>query len=129
MIAEAQSTHDAAVEGTKTGEYPAGAKALLQAAIHAASQIASDAASTQAQVDQAVTELNSALQGFLASVNTRVPEDMNGDDKFTIGDLAIVASYYGKNHLDANWNLYKKQIWITMAKLMSRILPSLPAKF
>ncbi|MCY9657301.1 GH92 family glycosyl hydrolase [Paenibacillus chondroitinus] len=108
LIAEAQSTHDAAVEGTKTGEYPAGAKALLQAAVNAASQIASDAAATQSQVDQAVTELNSALQGFLASVNTRVPEDMNGDDKFTIGDLAIVAAYYGKTDQDANWNLYKK---------------------
>ncbi|MGO4271671.1 dockerin type I domain-containing protein, partial [Paenibacillus sp. TAF58] len=108
LITEAQSTHDAAVEGTRTGQYPAGSKALLQAAIHAAGQIAGNAAATQSQVDQAVTELNSALQGFLASVNTRTPEDMNGDDKISIGDLGIMAASYGKTSQDTNWDLYKK---------------------
>ncbi|MDD9265470.1 immunoglobulin-like domain-containing protein [Paenibacillus sp. GCM10023248] len=35
--------------------------------------------------------------------------DLNGDNKFSIGDLAMVASYYGKTSADLNWNeIYKK---------------------
>ncbi|WP_161410773.1 GH32 C-terminal domain-containing protein [Paenibacillus silvestris] len=36
------------------------------------------------------------------------PGDTNGDNKISIGDLAIVASYYGKTSKDPNWNLYEK---------------------
>ncbi|MED4599116.1 GH92 family glycosyl hydrolase [Paenibacillus validus] len=107
-ISEAQAAHDAAVEGTRTGEYPAGTKAILQAAIHAASEIAGDAAATQSQVDQAAAQLITALQVFRASVNTQLPEDLNGDDKFSVGDLGIMAALYGKASDDPNWNLYKK---------------------
>ncbi|MNR60770.1 hypothetical protein D3C85_1823390 [compost metagenome] len=32
---------------------------------------------------------------------------MNVDGRFTIGDLAIVASAYGKTSADADWNQYK----------------------
>ncbi|KRE48457.1 GH92 family glycosyl hydrolase [Paenibacillus sp. Soil724D2] len=108
LIAQAQSAHDAAVEGTGIGQYPAGSKAILLAAIQTASQIAGDTAATQSQVDQAVTVLNTALEGFRASVNTRIPGDVNGDDKVSIGDLGIMAAYYGKTSGDVNWNLYKK---------------------
>jgi hypothetical protein len=35
--------------------------------------------------------------------------DLNGDHKFSIGDLAMVASYYGKTSADLNWiEIYKK---------------------
>ncbi|MEK8129999.1 GH92 family glycosyl hydrolase [Paenibacillus filicis] len=107
LIADVQSKHDAAVEGTREGQYPAGSKAALQAAIHQASAVAANSGATQAEVDQAVRTLNAALQVFLSSVNTAKPGDVNGDGRFSIGDLAIVAAYYGKTSADSNWQQYK----------------------
>jgi len=71
-IASAQAAHDAAVEGTAPGQYPAGSKAALQSAINAAAAVLADNSATQAQVDQAVSDLNAALAAFQASV---VPGD------------------------------------------------------
>ncbi|WP_201318930.1 immunoglobulin-like domain-containing protein [Paenibacillus sp. EPM92] len=108
LIAEAQEVHDAAVEGTQSGQYPAGTKALLQTAIQAAGQIAGSPTATQTQVDQGAAQLSAALQAFRASVITRLPDDLNGDDKYSIGDLGMMAAYYGKTSEDPNWDLYKK---------------------
>ncbi len=68
LIAQAQSKHDAAVEGSAAGQYPTGAKSTLQAAIDQAEAAAADAAATQQQVDQAVTTLQTAFSTFTASV-------------------------------------------------------------
>ncbi|MZQ87415.1 hypothetical protein GQF01_35380 [Paenibacillus sp. 5J-6] len=108
IIAQAQAAHDAAVEGTSVGQYPVGSKAVLQAAIVLAKAVADNAAASQSQVDQASAELNAALQVFRASVNTQTPGDLNGDNNFSIGDLAMMAAYYGKTSDDPNWQLYKK---------------------
>jgi alpha-L-rhamnosidase len=108
LIADAQAKHDAAVEGTHAGQYPVGAKATLQAAIDKAQSVVKDDSVTQQQLEQATTELTSALQAFKASVIIATPGDTNGDDRISIGDLAIVASYYGKTSKDPNWNLYEK---------------------
>ncbi|WP_171683980.1 GH116 family glycosyl-hydrolase [Paenibacillus planticolens] len=96
MIAEAQAKHDAAVEGTHAGQYPAGAKAALQSSIDKAKDIANDSAATQSQVDQAEAELRAALQAFNASAILPMQGDLNGDNKISIGDLAMVAANYGK---------------------------------
>ncbi|WP_173119588.1 glycosyl hydrolase family 95 catalytic domain-containing protein [Paenibacillus qinlingensis] len=46
--------------------------------------------------------------GNSLSVQIRsISGDLNVDGKFTIGDLAIVASAYGKTSADADWNQYK----------------------
>ncbi|WP_171684257.1 immunoglobulin-like domain-containing protein [Paenibacillus planticolens] len=108
LIAEAQSLHDAAVEGTGSGQYPAGSKAALQRAIDSAKAVADNAAASQTQVDQAAADLNVALQIFRASMNTQMPGDLNGDNTYSIGDLAIMAAYYGKTSDDPDWQLYKK---------------------
>jgi len=108
LINEAQAVHDAAVEGTGAGEYPVGSKAVLQAAITSAKSVAEDASAVQEKVEQAADTLNKALQTFRSSVNVYQPGDMNGDDRYSVGDLAIVASYYGKTAADPNWHLYKK---------------------
>ncbi|MCY9657303.1 cohesin domain-containing protein [Paenibacillus chondroitinus] len=108
LIAQAQAAFDAAAEGTSVGQYPVGSKAVLQAAIVNAKAVADNAAASQSQVDQASSELNAALQAFLASINTQAPGDLNGDNHFSIGDLAMMAAYYGKNADDPNWLLYKK---------------------
>ncbi|TXK84423.1 hypothetical protein FU659_09315 [Paenibacillus sp. N3.4] len=107
LIAEAQQTLDAAEEGTRAGQYPAGSKAALLAAISSARAVAGDAAAAQPQVQQAAADLNAALQAFKASIITGVPGDVNGDGKVTVGDLAIVAKYYGKTSADTDWDQYK----------------------
>nr|BAI63642.1 hexosaminidase Hex2t [Paenibacillus sp. TS12] len=104
LIANAQAKYNAAVEGTAAGHYPIGSKAVLKAAIDSAKAVAGNIAATQEQIDQAAATLNEALLAFLASVITGIPGDVNGDSKVTIGDLAIVAKYYGAKEGDANWD-------------------------
>ncbi|WP_171686592.1 family 43 glycosylhydrolase [Paenibacillus planticolens] len=40
-------------------------------------------------------------------VDTRIPGDVDGSGKVSIGDLAIVAKYYGKTSADEDWALAK----------------------
>ncbi|WP_159886732.1 cohesin domain-containing protein [Paenibacillus puerhi] len=87
-----------ATEGSLWGQYPAGSKAVLQAAVSAAQATASDNAATQAQVDQAVLKLNSELQAFNSSFNTEA----------TIGDLGVLAKYYNQTSASPDWSLYKR---------------------
>jgi hypothetical protein len=108
LIAEAQQAHDAAVEGTKVGQYPAGSKAKLQAAIQAAQAVASASGTTAAQVELALSQLNAALQTFKAAVIVAVPGDVSGDERVSVGDLAIVAAAYGKTSTDPAWEQIKK---------------------
>lgn len=107
LIAEAQEAHDQAVEGNKAGQYPAGSKAALQAAIDLATEAANDNGATQAQIEQAVNGLGAALQAFKSSVIVRIPGDFNDDDRVSIGDLAIMAKAYGITSSDPNWDEVK----------------------
>ncbi|NOU98866.1 family 43 glycosylhydrolase [Paenibacillus planticolens] len=107
LIAQAQAAVNGAVEGSVPGQYPIGSKAVLQAAIDTA--IAASAnASSQAEIDQAASILNQALQAFKNSVNTSLLGDINADGKVTIGDIAIAAAAYGKNTTSPDWNLVQK---------------------
>ncbi|BFT72039.1 family 43 glycosylhydrolase [Paenibacillus sp. P36] len=107
LIAQAQATLQAAVEGSAPGQYPTGSKATLQAAINTAIAVAANAV-TQAEIDQATSSLNQALQAFTSSVNTSPSGDVNGDGKVTVGDIAIAAANYGKTESSPDWNLVKK---------------------
>ncbi|MBP1966739.1 LamG-like jellyroll fold domain-containing protein [Paenibacillus aceris] len=109
LIAAAQQLHDAAQEGSLPGEYPAGAKAALFSAIAKAQGVAADAGANSQAVNAAIGQLEAAIQVFKASVVTAQTGDLNADGRFSIGDLAIVASSYGKTKADPDWNtLYKK---------------------
>lgn len=108
LILEAKKVHDAAVEGTQTGQYPAGSKLRLQSAIDAAQEVMNNANATQAQVLSAIEALQQALEQFKASVITKRPEDINNDGKVSIGDLAIVAAHYGKTSSSPDWEQVKK---------------------
>ncbi|NOV04363.1 glycosyl hydrolase family 28 protein [Paenibacillus planticolens] len=107
LIAEAQNTVNAAVEGTQTGQYPSGSKAVLNAAIDTAKAVASNPSASQQLVEQAAAALSAALQAFKASVITGIPGDLNGDGKVSIGDLAIVSKLYGKTSTDSDWDQSK----------------------
>lgn len=60
----AQTSHDAAVEGTEVGQYPVGAKAELQTAIDAAQSVRDLVGVTQDQVNTANTSLNTSIVAF-----------------------------------------------------------------
>ncbi|NHW36108.1 hypothetical protein GQF04_16115 [Paenibacillus aceris] len=108
LLADAQSKHDAAVEGTAAGQYPAGAKAELQAVIDNANAVLVNTGATQAEVDQAVNDLSAALQRFTNAILQHAVTDTNGDGKTSIGDLAVVAAAYGKSSTDADWQQFKQ---------------------
>lgn len=108
LIAEAQSTHDAATEGVSPGQYPLGSKATLQAAIDAAQGVASTQGVSQAGIEEATLKLHTALQSFKGSMIKSIEGDYNNDNRVSVGDLAIIASAYGKNNQDSNWNEYRR---------------------
>ncbi|WP_161601478.1 sugar-binding protein [Paenibacillus luteus] len=108
LIAEVQGAHDAAIEGVYPGQYPSGSKATLQAAIERAKVVASTQGISQAEIEEAIMKLHAALQSFIDSRIKAIEGDYNNDNRVSVGDLAIVASAYGKNDQDSNWNEYRK---------------------
>ncbi|WP_168735882.1 cohesin domain-containing protein [Cohnella fermenti] len=97
-INSASASLSDASEGTLWGQYVVGSKATMQAAIASAQGKASDSAATQEQVDQAVAQLNAALQAFTGAINTHA----------TIGDLGIMAKHYNSTSDSPDWGLYKR---------------------
>lgn len=108
LIADAQMKHDQATEGNRIGQYPAGSKATLQAAIDRAAAVADHATVEQAAVDQAVAELQTALQIFLNSIIASIDEDFNNDNNVSVGDLALAVKAYGKSSTDSDWSSWQR---------------------
>ena len=75
LISSAQTTYSNAVVGTLDGQYPAKAKTDFLTAITTAQTASTNASISQAQVDQAKTDLQTAIDIFLGQVNTSVPVD------------------------------------------------------
>jgi hypothetical protein len=71
-INEAQQLHDNAVEGTNPGEYTAGSKAQLQAAIDLAKGVRDSECPSQTQLNNANTALEAAMVAFEAQKITDV---------------------------------------------------------
>jgi len=65
-ITTANSLDSAAVEGTKTGQYPAGAKLIFETAISSAKSVYADPSATQGTVNTATINLQTAIDQFLA---------------------------------------------------------------
>ncbi len=106
-IVHAESIHDAAVVGTLPGQYPLAAKEALKAAREAATAVRNNGSATQMQVDDAVTALNSAVATFKAAVVAEASADLNDDGSVNVGDLAMVAYYYGKHAASSDWSAAK----------------------
>lgn len=104
LISESEAVYSAAVEGTKIGQYPVGSKQALRNAINEAQATYDNLNATEEELQQAVVSLNASLQAFKDSVITSTGGDNNGDDQVTVGDLAIVAKFYGVNASDDLWN-------------------------
>jgi beta-glucosidase len=69
-VTNAEQLLAGAVEGTQPGQYQAGSKAELQAAIAQAVIVRDNAAATQQQIANAVSALNQAVSLFLSKVNS-----------------------------------------------------------
>ncbi|GBF77428.1 hypothetical protein PA598K_05980 [Paenibacillus sp. 598K] len=108
LISTAEALHDAAVEGYRIGQYPAGSKAALKAAIDQARAVFNDANATAEQIQSAYAALNTAVQTFRGAVNTYVDGDYSGDNKLTVGDLGIVAKSYGMTSASPGWESVKQ---------------------
>jgi len=102
-INNAQAIYDGAVEGDKAGQYPVGSKAILLDAINAARVVYDNPDATQEEVDQATADLNAAVDEFQAKRLTHDIGDVNKNGQINIGDLAIVAYYFGSNTSSDNW--------------------------
>lgn len=75
-------------------------------------QTTGDIAVTQAILsDREGIETNAALAAVKITINSidagGITGDVNNDGKISIGDLAIVASHYGKNEQSPDWNKVK----------------------
>ncbi|MFC7679354.1 alpha-L-fucosidase [Paenibacillus sp. GCM10028914] len=102
QIAESKRIHDDAVEGTKTGQYPAGSKPLLLQAIQAAQLVSGDPMSTQEQVTKAKDLLKAALDKFKSSVigEQTLTATITGPDKVKGGEA--FDAKIGLNHVSNN---------------------------
>ncbi|OXM85522.1 cohesin domain-containing protein [Paenibacillus rigui] len=107
IIHDAESKLGTAVVGTQPGQYPAGAIAALQTATQKAKATAERADVTSAEIQQAITDLAAAIHTFINSVIV-LHGDLNGDGKYTIGDLAMAAACYGRTSADADWEQFSQ---------------------
>lgn len=107
-ITNADALYDGAVVGTLPGQYSKADKDLLEAAINEAKAVRDKRGVTQSEVDRAVTALNSAVDTFKKAVIKEVSADINNDASINVGDLAMVAYYYGKDSTDPEWATIKK---------------------
>lgn len=107
-INSAEALFAAAVVGDQPGQYPKEAKDALRAAIDKAILVFNDVSATQLFVDNAVSELNIAVDSFKNTVvkETKSP-DINTDGTTDVVDLAIVAYYYGKTSASEDWEQAK----------------------
>jgi hypothetical protein len=105
-ITTAQAIYDGSAEGLTTGQYPAGTRDRLNAAISSANAVRINIA-TNAQVAQAVTDLNTAVATFKSLVITSKTGDINNVPGYDIGDLGIIAGHYGIKTGDQGWSAIK----------------------
>ncbi|WNR43492.1 sugar-binding protein [Paenibacillus roseipurpureus] len=107
-LASAQAILSSAVEGVEIGQYPAGTKAYLNAAIGATQGVRNSSTATNDQIIQATADLNAAIAIFQILVITAKTGDFNIITGYDIGDLGLVVPYYKKHVGDAGWSNVKK---------------------
>lgn len=106
-VAAAQALYDAAIEGTKPGEYEAGAKDALKTVLDAAKAVMADPTATQSAVSNAVAQLVAAITTFKTHLIKEIAAEnlvgfwkMNGNAADSSGNghdgtVTEGAAYYG----------------------------------
>ncbi|RTE10672.1 right-handed parallel beta-helix repeat-containing protein [Paenibacillus whitsoniae] len=107
-IAAGEALMQGAVEGYAIGSYFPGTLALrgpgLTAALLAAQAIVQSDNAAQAEVDAALQALEAAISYFESARILTETGNINGQPGITVGDLAIVAYYYGSTTASSNWS-------------------------
>ncbi|WP_164821274.1 glycoside hydrolase domain-containing protein [Paenibacillus koleovorans] len=117
-IEKAQQRLNKSTEGTKIGQYPAGSKSTLQAAITAASNMRYNGVATQGQVNDAVSTLQAALNDFMDQIITLVP---NGK-RVSVRDLSFLVQYWNTAPGDANWSQVEKADIVNAGRINIQVL-------
>ena len=103
----AQALYDAAIEGTKPGEYEEGAKAALKTVLDAAKGVLSDQNATQSAVSNAIAQLKAAVTTFMSHLIKEIAAEnlvgfwkMNGNAADSSGNghdgtVSEGAAYFG----------------------------------
>jgi len=102
-INEAEDLYNNAVVGIENGNYWQADKDAFKAAIDEAKAVLDDPDASQSKVDDAKASLIAAMEAFQASVITPTTGDLNNSSTIDIGDLALIAYYYGANPASDNW--------------------------
>ncbi|NQX59654.1 right-handed parallel beta-helix repeat-containing protein [Paenibacillus qinlingensis] len=107
-IAEGEALLQGAVEGNAIGNYFPGSIALrgpaLAAAILAAKSVVQSDTVTQAEVDAARQAVETAISHFELGRILTETGNLNNQPGITVGDLGIVAYYYGSTSSSPNWS-------------------------
>jgi|GEM_PF-2628394 len=106
-IDEAEELYNNAVVGIENGNYWQADKDAFRAAIDEAKAVLDDPDASQSEVDNARDSLIAAMEAFQASVITPTTGDLNNSSSIDIGDLALVAYYYGATSASENWEIAK----------------------
>ena len=106
-INEAEELYNNAVVGTENGNYWQADKDAFKAAIDEAKAVLDDPGASQSEVDNAKDSLIAAMEAFQASVITPTTGDLNNSSTIDIGDLALIAYYYGATSDSENWAVAK----------------------
>ncbi len=102
-ITEATDLLAASEEGTATGQFQSGSKAILSGAVELAQQVADSEVITQVQVDNSVTTLDQAITTFKGSAIVPIaPDDLSAHWTFDDGSGTTVTDYSG-NSLDGTF--------------------------
>lgn len=97
-ITQAETLHNAAVEGTAQGQYLYGSKAEFQTKIDLAKAVNDNANATQIQVDNAIIALDMAIAEFeTQEVIPIAPADLVGHWTFDEGQGTIAHDFSGRN--------------------------------
>ncbi len=108
QIKEARELYTSSIAGYGPGQYPTEAKAALMEAIYKAEAIAANGSVEAAELRAAVRALSTAMASFRHSVRPGYPGDYNGDSRYSVGDLGMVAKYYGIEAGHADWEHAKR---------------------
>ena len=108
VINTAQGIYDGAAEGISNGQYPAGTKDRILKPAIAGAQAVLDAIATTDEVAQAIADLNAAVNRFRSLVITPATGDINNIPGYDMGDLGLVAYYYGTKAGDPVWDVIKR---------------------
>ncbi|MPQ43238.1 DUF4981 domain-containing protein [Clostridium tarantellae] len=111
LINEGRRLLEISEEGFEVGQYHKGAKEELLKAINVAEEVLNNELTFEI-LDNAILVLNSALEKFKSLEIIETTGDLNGNGIFDIGDVALVAKYYGstseskkfQHYIDINKN-------------------------